>query len=34
VPNWTRVWAGIPDTSARLLAAVERGEDPPLGYRR
>jgi glucosyl-3-phosphoglycerate synthase len=34
VPNWTRVWAGIPDASARLLAAVERGEDPPLGSRR
>jgi len=31
VPNWTRVWAGIPDASARLLAAVERGEHPPLG---
>jgi glucosyl-3-phosphoglycerate synthase len=34
VPNWSRVWAGIPDASARLLAAVERGEEPPVGSRR
>jgi glucosyl-3-phosphoglycerate synthase len=34
VPNWTRVWAGIPDASARLLAAVNRGEEPPLRSRR
>jgi glucosyl-3-phosphoglycerate synthase len=25
VPNWARVWAGVPDAGARLLAAVERG---------
>ncbi len=25
VPNWVRVWAGIPDAGARLVAAVERG---------
>lgn len=24
VPNWSRVWAGIPDASSRLLAAVKR----------
>jgi len=29
VPNWARVWAGVPDASARLLAAVSRGEEPP-----
>lgn len=34
VPNWTRVWAGIPDAGARLLAAAERGEAPPLRSRR
>jgi glucosyl-3-phosphoglycerate synthase len=34
VPNWTRVWAGVPDASARLLAAVGRGEEPPVGSRR
>ncbi|MCG6922976.1 MAG: glycosyl transferase [Acidobacteriota bacterium] len=34
VPNWSRVWAGVPDASARLLAAVERGEEPPVGFRR
>ena len=33
VPNWSRVWAGVPDASARLLAAVERGEEPPSGVR-
>jgi glucosyl-3-phosphoglycerate synthase len=26
VPNWVRVWAGVPDAGARLLAAVERGD--------
>ena len=26
VPNWTRVWAGVPDASARLLAAVAKGD--------
>jgi glucosyl-3-phosphoglycerate synthase len=25
VPNWARVWAGVPDAGARLLTAVERG---------
>jgi glucosyl-3-phosphoglycerate synthase len=25
VPNWARVWAGVPDAGPRLLAAVERG---------
>jgi glucosyl-3-phosphoglycerate synthase len=34
VPNWTRVWAGVPDASARLLDAVNRGEEPPIGSRR
>ncbi len=34
VPNWTRVWAGVPDASARLLAAVNRGEEPPDRSRR
>jgi glucosyl-3-phosphoglycerate synthase len=29
VPNWSRVWAGVPDASARLLAAVGRGEEAP-----
>jgi glucosyl-3-phosphoglycerate synthase len=29
VPNWSRVWAGVPDASARLLAAVARGEEAP-----
>src|SRR3972149_2368698 len=24
VPNWSRVWAGVPDAGARLLAAVEQ----------
>ena len=34
VPNWARVWAGVPDASARLLAAVSRGEEAPAGGRR
>jgi glucosyl-3-phosphoglycerate synthase len=34
VPNWSRVWAGVPDASARLLAAVGRGEEAPAGARR
>jgi len=34
VPNWTRVWAGVPDASARLLAAVNQGEEPPDRSRR
>jgi glucosyl-3-phosphoglycerate synthase len=25
VPNWSRVWAGVPDAGARLLAAVAKG---------
>ena len=25
VPNWVRVWAGMTDAGARLVAAVERG---------
>jgi len=29
VPNWARVWAGVPDASARLLTAVSRGQEPP-----
>ncbi len=27
VPNWARVWAGVPDAGPRLLAAVERGSE-------
>ena len=27
VPNWSRVWAGMPEAGARLLDAVERGPD-------
>ena len=27
VPNWARVWAGMPDASARLLAAVQAATD-------
>lgn len=26
VPNWSRVWAGVPDANARLLAAVAKGD--------
>jgi glucosyl-3-phosphoglycerate synthase len=26
VPNWSRVWAGVPDAGARLLAAVAKGD--------
>jgi len=26
VANWTRVWAGVPDAGARLLAAVAKGD--------
>jgi glucosyl-3-phosphoglycerate synthase len=30
VPNWSRVWAGFPDSGAQLIEAVRRGaEDPP-----
>jgi glucosyl-3-phosphoglycerate synthase len=31
VPNWARIWAGLPDAGTRLLEAVARGEEPPLG---
>src|SRR5262249_12777765 len=27
VPNWARVWAGVPDAGARLLTAVRQGSD-------
>jgi glucosyl-3-phosphoglycerate synthase len=27
VPNWVRIWAGVPDAGSRLLAAVQRGPD-------
>jgi len=27
VPNWARVWAGVPDAGARLVAAVQEGGD-------
>jgi glucosyl-3-phosphoglycerate synthase len=27
VPNWARVWAGVPDAGARLVAAVKEGGD-------
>jgi glucosyl-3-phosphoglycerate synthase len=26
VPNWARVWAGVPDAGARLIAAVQHSE--------
>ena len=26
VPNWARVWAGVPDAGTRLVAAVEKGD--------
>ena len=28
VPNWVRVWSGVPDAGARLLDAVQRSQDP------
>jgi glucosyl-3-phosphoglycerate synthase len=28
VPNWARVWAGVPDAGSRLVAAVQRGVTP------
>jgi glucosyl-3-phosphoglycerate synthase len=31
VPNWARVWAGMPDAAERLLAAVEHGAAVPAG---
>jgi len=27
VPNWARVWAGVPDSGARLMAAVHKSEE-------
>ncbi len=27
VPNWTRVWAGVPDAGPRLVDAVQQGAD-------
>jgi len=29
VPNWSRVWAGVPDAGARLLAAVQEAGGLP-----
>ena len=31
VPNWARVWAGMPDAAAQLLAAVQDGAVVPAG---
>jgi glucosyl-3-phosphoglycerate synthase len=31
VPNWARVWAGMPEAGARLLAAVQEGAEAPVG---
>jgi glucosyl-3-phosphoglycerate synthase len=31
VPNWARVWAGMPDAGARILAAVHEGAAAPVG---
>ena len=31
VPNWARVWAGMPDAAAQLLAAVHDGAAVPAG---
>jgi glucosyl-3-phosphoglycerate synthase len=31
VPNWARVWAGMPDAGAQLLAAVQDGAAVPAG---
>jgi glucosyl-3-phosphoglycerate synthase len=25
LPNWARIWAGVPDSGSRLVAAVQRG---------
>jgi glucosyl-3-phosphoglycerate synthase len=33
VPNWARVWAGIPDAGPRLLAAVQEGAVVGVGGR-
>ena len=26
VPNWARVWAGVPDAGVRLMSAVQEGQ--------
>ncbi len=31
VPNWARVWAGMPDAGPQLLAAVQEGEVVGVG---
>jgi glucosyl-3-phosphoglycerate synthase len=31
VPNWARIWAGLPDAGTRLLEAVARGREAPVG---
>jgi glucosyl-3-phosphoglycerate synthase len=31
VPNWARVWAGMPEAGLRLLAAVHEGAAAPVG---
>jgi hypothetical protein len=31
VPNWARVWAGMPDAPAQLLAAVQDVAAVPAG---
>ena len=31
VPNWARVWAGMPDAAAQLIAAVHDGAAVPAG---
>ncbi len=31
VPNWARIWAGLPDASTRLLEAAARGEEQAVG---
>ena len=34
VPNWARIWAGLPDAGTRLLEAVARGREAPLATTR
>jgi len=31
VPNWARVFSGMPDAAARLVAAVRQGAGVPAG---
>ena len=31
VPNWARIWAGLPDAGLRLVEAVQCGSDVPAG---